>query len=79
MGQFILVVMVGFHMMGGESESWTKLWHVYDNEVQCKTAALNLTFIKKSGNKGDFITIKSDAVCERFNPEKHQNLYRGVK
>lgn len=79
MSQFILVIMVHVGIMGGASESFTKQWHVYDNEVQCKTAALNLTFKKSSGNKDDFISVSSEAQCQPYNPAKHQNLYRGVK
>lgn len=79
MGQFILIVMVHVGVMGGTSESFTKLWHVYDNAAECKTAALNLTFKKKSGNQNDFIMVDSEAICEQYDPAKHQNAYRGVK
>lgn len=78
MDQFILVVMVHVGIMGGSSETFSKHWHVYDNAAECKTAALNLTFKKKSGNANDFIVIDSQAVCEQYDANKHQNLYRGV-
>ena len=79
MGQFILIIMVHVGVMGGTSESFTKLWHVYDNAAECKTAALNLTFTKKSGNPEDYIIISSDASCEQYDPKKHKNAYRGIK
>ena len=79
MEQFILVVMVYVGVMGGQGETWTKQWHVYDNEQPCKIAALNLTFNKASDNKEKIVQVNSEAICVKFDPKKHMNFYRGVK
>ena len=79
MDQFILVVMVYVGVMGGQGETYTKQWHVYNDEQRCKIASLNLTFNKASDNKEKIVQVTSEAICERFDPKKHQNFYRGVK
>jgi len=79
MNQFVLVISVYTCIMGGESEAFTKQWHVYDNYKDCKTAADNLTFAKSSGNNDDFVTIRAESVCQKFDPARHQNFYRGLK